>query len=282
MVQGGIGVNAFYEHRDETLFIGEMTHFPFPVHVHEVAEILCVTSGSVRLSIDGNPCLLSPGDVAVIFPLTLHSYDEIIGDASGLVAIFPPDIIPEYNSTFHTLTPENPIIRSGTAGAELSNVVTRLHALDMAESLPLCVAYLHVLLACTLHALSYHPVFDFSDRSLGHRIMRYMDEHAYDEITLASVSHALGISVSHLSHFFGEKLHINFRQYINAKRIDRARLMMRESGNTLTMISYACGYTNMRTFRRAFFKEMGCLPSDYVEVLRNRIRGGDPVPGLRE
>ena len=35
---------AFYEHRNEHLFIGEMTHIPFPVHVHDQAEILAVVS----------------------------------------------------------------------------------------------------------------------------------------------------------------------------------------------------------------------------------------------
>ena len=29
---------AFYESRDERLFIGEMTKYPFPLHVHELAE----------------------------------------------------------------------------------------------------------------------------------------------------------------------------------------------------------------------------------------------------
>ena len=28
---------AFYESRDERLFIGEMTKYPFPLHVHELA-----------------------------------------------------------------------------------------------------------------------------------------------------------------------------------------------------------------------------------------------------
>ena len=50
--------------------------------------------------------------------------------------------------------------------------------------------------------------------------------------------------------------------------------MMRDPSCTLTMISDACGYSNMRTFRRAFRKEMGCLPSEYFVVLRSRISGG--------
>ncbi len=262
---------AFYEHRDAQLFIGEMTHFPFPVHVHELAEILAITSGTVRLSIDGTGYDLSSGDVAVVFPLTPHSYDRISGDASGLVAIFPTDIIPEYTSTFRSLEPEMPVLWAGNAAPDSASVIHCLHALNMEEDLPMCIAYLHVLLACTLHRLSYHPVYDYSDRGLGYRIMRYISDHLCEDITQESVSHALGISASHLSHFFAEKLHVNFRRYINSSRIAKARLLMRDSNYNLTMISDACGYSNMRTFRRAFLKEVGCLPSEHLLILRNRV-----------
>ena len=269
---GETAVIAFYEHREEHLFIGEMTRFPFPVHVHEPAEMIALTAGMVRISINEREYTLSPGDVAVIFPLTPHSYEEVGEDAEGLAAIFPTDIIPEYTSTFRSLEPEYPILRAADAAEDSLPVIRRLHSLNMKEDLPLCISYLHVLLACTLHRLSYHPVYDYSDRGLGHRIMRYISDHLCEEITLESVAHAMGISVSHLSHFFAEKLHVNFRQYINSNRIARARLLMRDSSYTLTMISDACGYTNMRTFRRAFMKEVGCLPSEHMTVLRNRVK----------
>ncbi len=262
---------AFYEHREEHLFIGEMTHFPFPVHVHELAEIIAVTSGTVRISIDSTEYTLLPGDVAVIFPLTPHSYIEISEDASGVASIFPTDIVPEYTSTFRSLEPEKPVLRAKDAGEDSAAVIRRLHVLNMEDDLPLCIGYLHVLLACTLHRLSYHPVYDYSDRGLGYRIMRYISDHLCEDLTLESVSHALGISVSHLSHFFAEKLHVNFRQYINSSRIAKARLLMRDSSYSLTMISDACGYSNMRTFRRAFLKEVGCLPSEHLLALRNRV-----------
>ena len=73
----------FYEHRDETLYIGEMTHYPFPVHVHDVVEVVCVTAGTIRLSINGISYNLCPGDVAVVFPLTPHGYEQIGEGALG-------------------------------------------------------------------------------------------------------------------------------------------------------------------------------------------------------
>ena len=272
----------FYEHRDETLYIGEMTHHPFPVHVHEVAEVLCVTAGSVRMNIGGVSYRIGPGDIALVFPLTPHGYEEIEEGSLGLVAIFPPDIIPEYNSTFHSLIPEHPVICAADTGPDLMPVIRRLHELDMRSNLALCVGYLHVLLACTLHSLTYQPVYDYADRGLGNRILRYVSDHAFEDITLENASHALGISASHLSHFFAEKLRVNFRQFINTIRISKARLLMRDTSYTLTMISDACGYANMRTFRRAFEKEIGCLPSEYLTVLQSRINSGETGSGFDE
>ena len=264
-------MKAFYEARNDQLFTGEMTRYPFPLHVHETVEVAMLLTGQCTMQIDGNTWELSPGDAAVAFPLTPHSYVEIGENASGLVAIIPPDIIPEYTSTFHSLEPDTPVLRAADAGPDTRMVVDRLHALNMGTDLPLCVAWLHVLLACVLYRMAYHPVYDYSDRGLGHRIMRYISDHLSEDLTQESVAHALGISTSHLSHFFAEKLQINFRQYINSNRIARARLLMRDSGYSLTMISDACGYSNMRTFRRAFIREVGCLPSEHMTALRGRV-----------
>jgi len=264
-------MNTVYEQRSERLFIGRMTHYPVQTHVHALAEVLVVINGYAIITIDEVQYKLTPGDAAVVFPLVTHSFDELSPDSKGVIAIFPQDIIPEYAGTFHGLQPEDPFLPAGRSTLDTRFAVDRLSVLNMEENLPLCIAYLHVVLAGLLHSLTYRPVYDYSERGLGHRIISYISEHAYEEITLESASHALGISASHLSHFFSERLHTNFRRFINAIRIEKARLLMRDPNLTLTEISDACGYTNMRTFRRAFQQEIGCLPSDHLEALRNRV-----------
>lgn len=264
-------MNTFYEQRTEKLFIGRMTEYPFPMHVHALSELIVLQQGTVVLTVDEIRYRLVPGDAIVIFPLVPHSFDELSGDSKGLIAIFPPDIIPEYAGTFHGLQPENPLLPADRAGDEIRHAVARLDRLNMNEDLPMCIAYLHVLLAGVLHNLTYRPVYDYNERGLGHRIICYTTEHAFEEITLENASHALGISASHLSHFFSERLHTNFRRFINSIRIERARLLMRDPNMTLTEICGACGYANMRTFRRAFQLDMDCSPSEYLLTLKNRI-----------
>lgn len=266
-------MNLFYEVRKEKLFIGGMTRYVFPAHVHNMAELVVVTKGSAVVGIDDVRYRLNPGDAGIAFPLIPHSYDELSPDSAGITAIFPTDIIPEYTGTFHGLQPECPLLRASDAGEEVALAVSRLEKLNMENDLPLCVAYLHVLLAGILHRLSYRPVFNYSERDLGQRIICYISEHAYEDITLESAAQALGISVSHLSHFFSEKMHMNFRRFINTIRVNRARMMMRNPNLTLTWICDACGFTNMRTFRRAFLQEVGCLPSEHQASLLSRVNG---------
>lgn len=257
-------MNAFYEQRPEKLFIGGMTRFPVATHVHSVAELLTVTQGTAVLTVDERVFRLTPGDSVVIFPLIPHSYDRLEESTRGVVAIFPPDLIPEYANTFHGLLPEDPLLPAARTSLDLRLAVDRLSRLDMHSDLPLCIAYLHVVLAGVLHSLTYRPVYDYSQRGLGFRIMQYISDHAFEEISLDSVSRALGISVSHLSHFFSGRLHTNFRRFINAIRIEKARALMQDPDMTLTEICGLCGYSDMRTFRRAFQAEMGCNPSEYL------------------
>ena len=274
-------MNTVYETRPEKLYIGLMTEHPCPAHVHAVAEVVVQTQGYTLLTIDEVQYRLNPGDAAVIFPLVSHSFDSLSGDAKGITAIFLPDIIPEYAGTFHGLQPENPVLPGDRRGLDLRFAVERLSSLNMDDNLPMCIAYLHVILAGLLHSFTYRPVYDYSERGLGHRIISYISDHAFEEISLESAARALGISASHLSHFFSERLHTNFRRFINAIRIEKARLLMRDPNLTMTEICGACGYNNMRTFRRAFQQEIGCLPSVHLAHLRDRITGrnGPDDPG---
>lgn len=263
-------MQAVYEQRQERLFIGGMTEYPVAKHVHEQAELVIIREGTAWISLDDVQYCLHPGDAAVMFPLVPHSFDRLSGESRGLIAIFPPDMIPEFTGTFHGMHPVTPLLRADQTGAEFRIAADRLDGLSMEENLPLCVAYLHVLLADMIHRLPCSPVYDYNEQDLGHRIISYVSANAYEEITLENAAYAMGISASHLSHFFSEKLHVNFRRFVNSLRIEKARLMMRDPTRTLTEICGACGYNNMRTFRRAFQKETSCLPSDYIRSLREK------------
>ncbi|MBQ9324798.1 MAG: helix-turn-helix transcriptional regulator [Clostridia bacterium] len=261
--------STFFETRDEKFFIGEVTHYPFPLHVHEVMEVVAIISGQAVMHIDGKEYTLHPGDVAAIFPLIAHSYDSLSPDIRGLACIFSPDTIAEFSGTLRSMVPLCPVVQAGQTDEEIRLAIAKLTALPAEPDSPYSLAYLHLLLAGLLRHLCYRPVFDYSDQNLGYRIIHYVSRHAFSPITLESASHELGLSPSYLSHFFSQQLHVNFRRFVNAIRIDQARMLMRNPEMTLVRVCYACGFTNIRTFRRAFFQETGVLPSDYLASLQS-------------
>ena len=265
---GGIAMNTFYEARPGCLFVGSMTQFPFPLHVHEVAEISYLFTGSCVMQIDGSSYELRAGDAAICFPLVPHSYDWLSDDISGFSAFLPSDAIAEFASTFHTLLPDVPVLRAEKVSADMRMSIDRLMSTSDQKVYPPRLAFVHLLLANLLPQLRFHATGTYNELGLANRVVRYVFDHACEDITLRSAAHGLGISESHLSHLFAQQFRINFRRFINAIRIDKAKMLMRDPNLTLTQIAFTCGYENMRTFRRAFTRETGELPAAYVRALR--------------
>lgn len=261
-------MQAFFESREDTLYVGRMTSYPFPLHVHEDVEIACVLSGSCTVQLDGKTYQLQEGDLAIAFPLVPHSFDALSDGCRGFAALFLPDTIAEFSHTFHTLLPDEPVISLSALSEDVRGLIHELMATPIEVYSPFRLAYLHLLLAHVISAMRFHSAEAGNERSVAARAIQYIYEHACENITLNSASYDLGISKSHLSHLFSQQFHINFRHFINAIRINKAIMQMRDPTITLTQICYGCGYENMRTFRRAFIQEVGVLPSDYMRQLR--------------
>lgn len=269
----------FYESRKEPMFVGKMTHYPYPLHVHEIVELVYMLEGSCTMQIGEAEYALAKGDLAIVFPIVPHSYEFISPDADGFAAFFPADTIAEYSGTFQTMLPDCPVLRGDALNDEVRFIIARLLASPNEVYSPSRLALLHLLLADVLCAMQFHPSGAYNERGLAGRVVRYIYDHACESITLESAARGLGISTSHLSHLFAQQLRINFRRFINAIRIDKAQMLMRDPSMTLTGISYACGFENIRTFRRAFVSQTGMLPSACLQKTRAEAGvqpAGDP------
>ena len=263
---------VFYERRPESLFTGSICDHPFPCHVHDVAEIICLTAGEVTMTVGGTSYHLHPGDIAMAFPSVPHSYDAVSPDAAGLTLIFTADAIPQYARIFRSMHPVMPHLTGDKVPAELAEVIGRLTAIPQTEESPLRLAYLHLFLAHLFTNAPLETVEIGSLSSVTSQVLHYVSEHFTQPLSLESTARALGVSRIHLSHIFSQQLHINFRQYINSLRIDMACRLLRGPESSISQVAWQCGYSNLRTFHRAFLTQMGMPPSQY------RRRFGVPDP----
>lgn len=264
---------VFYERRPENLFVGTICDHPFPCHVHDVTEIICLTQGTVEMTIAGETVCLQAGDLAMVFSSIPHSYDYVSADAAGLTLIFTADAIPEYKRTLRSMRPASPLLKAAEVPQELQPVIAQLMSFPQEDQTPLRLAYLHLFLAHLFMKAPLQPVDRNMLTGVTSQALNYVGEHFTEPISLESTARALGISRIHLSHIFSQQLHINFRQYVNSLRIDLACNLLRDPENSISQVAWKCGYGNLRTFHRAFLSQLGMPPNQY----RRRFLG-DAAP----
>lgn len=254
---------VFYEFRPEDLFIGKISEYPFPAHVHDPVEMVSVITGRLDMTIGNRQYVLGPGDSAIVFPAVPHSYDAVSEGVKGLAMVFSPETIGEFNRVFRTMLPSEPVLPAGKRPYEIGLIAEKLLAISEQAESPLRLGYMHLLLAYLLSSMALQPLEKQMQSGLTYQVLHYISEHCTEPLSLESTARALGISRIHLSHIFSQQLKINFRQYINILRIDKARALLRDPSYSISQVAYLCGYANPRTFHRAFQAQWGMPPKQF-------------------
>lgn len=98
-------------------------------------------------------------------------------------------------------------------------------------------------------------------------ILYYIDQH-YDhgELSLDMLAEQFRLSGAHVSAMFKDEVGQNFLDYLNRKRIERAKSLLHYSERGINEIAFAVGYNNDVTFRRLFKKYNGVTPSEYRQI----------------
>lgn len=94
-------------------------------------------------------------------------------------------------------------------------------------------------------------------------ILSYLDQNCTDpSLSLASTALHFGITEKYLSSFIHEKSGINFSTYVERLRIAKANELLASTDLSFVEISQRVGYTNVKTFRRAYIRTEGVAPSE--------------------
>ncbi|MBR2564196.1 MAG: helix-turn-helix transcriptional regulator [Paenibacillus sp.] len=99
----------------------------------------------------------------------------------------------------------------------------------------------------------------------------YLDHHYGEDINLNLVADKLNLTPGYLSSIFKEKTNINFSEYLNNLRIERAKELLVNVDLRIQDIAAQVGYQNVNSFIRMFKRRYGLTPGEY----RKRHAGGD-------
>lgn len=100
-------------------------------------------------------------------------------------------------------------------------------------------------------------------------ILSYINQNYEKDIYLPFLADKFGMSESLVSRNFKQYAGECFTEYINRLRIEKSKLLLKESCMNLNEISGKIGYSNIQTFIRTFKKLEGITPGQYREDALN-------------
>ena len=94
-------------------------------------------------------------------------------------------------------------------------------------------------------------------------ILRYLNEHYTENISLDQLADQFYISKYYLSREFKKEFGTTIIQYLLTKKITNAKELLRYSNDSIETIAQHCGIDDASYFNKVFKKIEGCTASEY-------------------
>lgn len=98
-------------------------------------------------------------------------------------------------------------------------------------------------------------------------VKKYINEHIEEKLTLNKVAEVFNISPNYLSVLFSKNNDIGFTDYINQRKVEAAKDLMKNGTLRIYEISDILGFESAFYFSRVFKKVVGVSPRDYIGQL---------------
>ena len=248
-------------------------------HLHYQIELAVVFSGHTRATVDSTTYDVYGGDILIVFPNQIHDFRTMEKETYILLK-FSPDLLPELLRQFTSSLPRSNVIRGAANDTDLKLLIHRISDTYYGEEAlkdPILRGYLLAFCGKLLQMTELRDV-QTADYHVVGMIMNYCSKNSEKNLTLSVLEKELHLNKYYISHIMSSKLRIGFNDYINSLRISNACKHLVKNDHTITEISEIVGFNTLRTFNRAFSKQMGCTPSEYRQ---KKQRESVPDPTLK-
>ena len=240
--------------------------WPYPPMFHEHMEIVYVLEGCIHMQIDGIWHNLTAGQMSMVFPYVVHSYERS-DEAKAMILMFSPSEAGSFERKLLKYKPQNPYFEHGEAVLPFLYKINEYINSKDEEREKVAGAYLTTLMGELLLSVSLKQVTD-TDLTVVQKLLVYCSENYKEDITIKSASAHLHVSESYVTKIFSQKLGCTFRDYINTLRVSEAQNLLKKSDMKIIEVMLTCGFQNQSSFNRVFLQESGVSPREYRDKYR--------------
>ena len=226
----------------------------FP-HFHGNFELIYAISGKMNVTVNNNSYELSAGELLLISPYNIHSL-EIFDGSKIWVGVFSDDFVSSFAK-------KNKNIRYSKFRCDESVenfLKERLFFEGTPERYTLMGCLYIVLNECIKNAAA---TISDKDNDFILTIMNYISENLTESISLEEISDYLGYERHYFSSLFHKSFSMNFRQFVNLFRFEKACNLLIEDELSITEICNECGFGSISSFNRIFKEMSGKTPKEY-------------------
>lgn len=233
-------------------------------HIHTHLELVYLKEGRSEVILDNKKYMLEAGDIFLAFPNQIHFYHDL-SPLKGYLLIFSQELFREFRDVFQTKVPAKPIVRANSISSDIWGIMKNIdEKLARRERFDETVAKGYLLAVLGEMFSQMELVEKPGDQEATKRILSYCIENYTEPLTLESLAKELYLNKYYISHIFRERMNTNYKDFINQLRVEHACELL-EKGTSITDIAYACGFSCVRTFNRAFSKYMNMTPREFIK-----------------
>ena len=108
-------------------------------------------------------------------------------------------------------------------------------------------------------------------RDITEVIKDYIEQYAFDDITLDGIASCFGYSKQHVVRIFSARFKISPMAYLERIRIQRGALLLSDNEMSISEIAESVGFSDANYFSRRFKKALGISPSEYRASLMSNF-----------
>ena len=238
------------------------------MHTHDACEIYIFLYGRGKFLVEGNEYKLSNGDILLMRPAEAHYIDIDPNYPYERLSIhFNHDMFKGIDTEGLLLRPFNERAAGYLNRYSRDDFKPEFHKIiikrftSSGEDKYLNISSALFMLLNEIYKI-YNSSADYDELETSvQRIVRYVNEHSTDNITLDDICSKFYISKPQLCRVFKSATGSTVQNYINAKRLVNAKQLL-ASGVPPVKVSALCGYNDYSVFYRAFCKQYKTTPKE--------------------
>jgi transcriptional regulator GlxA family with amidase domain len=127
---------------------------------------------------------------------------------------------------------------------------------------------------------SSHLRAQVAERAPLRDLQEWMTANLAADLSVGALAARACMSERNFARTFGREVGMTPAAYVEALRVDHARLRLESSGQKLEAVAHDCGFGTVETMRRAFHRRLGVGPAGYRDRFQTRgddDAGSDPA-----